>query len=135
MLPEVWWYVDSDTSTSDAEDSRRRYREFGFMEPELDMRKRADAFVDALYARSECARSRPAGAALKRSPPPSARTRARPPFPCHPTRRGCALSARPVIAVFGHSDFFNDVFERHLDISDCWLENAEVYRVALPPRH
>jgi hypothetical protein len=76
-LPEVWWYVDDETSTTDAEDSRRRYRECGFMEPELRMRKRVDAFVDALYAQPE-----------------------------------------RVIAVFGHSDFFNEVFERHLGIEN-----------------
>ena len=63
------------------------------MEPELRMRKRVDAFVDALYAQPE-----------------------------------------RVIAAFGHSDFFNEVFERHLGIEDYWLENAEVYRVELPPR-
>ena len=91
-LPEVWWYVDDETSTTDAEDSRRRYRECGFMEPELRMRKRVDAFVDALYAQPE-----------------------------------------RVIAVFGHSDFFNEVFKRHLGIENYWLENAEVYRVELPP--
>lgn len=52
-VPEVWWYVDEETSTTDPEDSRKRYQESGFMEPERVFRKRADAFVDALYARRE----------------------------------------------------------------------------------
>lgn len=90
-LPEVWWYVDDETSTSDAADSRKRYRECGFMEPESALLARVDAFVDALRARPE-----------------------------------------RVIAVFGHSDFFNFLMERHCGVSDYWLENAEVYRATLP---
>ena len=57
VLPEVWWYTDDETSTIDANDSRVRYREAGFMEPELRLRGRVDAFVDALYARPEYAHS------------------------------------------------------------------------------
>jgi len=90
-LPEVWWYVDEETSMSDAADSRKRYRECGFMEPESALLARVDAFVEALRARPE-----------------------------------------RVIAVFGHSDFFNFLMERHCGVSDYWLENAEVYRATLP---
>lgn len=46
-----------------------------------------------------------------------------------------ALRARPerVIALFGHSDYFNFLMENHCAVPDYWLENAEVYRVTLPP--
>ena len=46
-----------------------------------------------------------------------------------------ALRARPerVVALFGHSDYFNFLMERHCGVRGCWLENAEVYRVELPP--
>lgn len=46
-----------------------------------------------------------------------------------------ALRARPerVIAVFGHSDYFNFLMERHCGVEEYWLENAEVYRIELPP--
>ena len=45
-----------------------------------------------------------------------------------------ALRERPesVIAIFGHSDFFNFVMERHGGVLDYWLENAEVYPLELP---
>ena len=45
-----------------------------------------------------------------------------------------AVRARPerLIAVFGHSDYFNFLMERHGGVSDYWLENAEVYRFVLP---
>ena len=91
-LPEVWWYTDDETSKSDAADSRTRYRESGFMEPESVLNARVDALVQAVQARPE-----------------------------------------RVIALFGHSDFFNFLMERHCGVSDYWLENAEVYRVILPP--
>ena len=91
-LPEVWWYTDEETSRTDAQDSRVKYRECGFMEPELTLIKRIDAFVAELRARPET-----------------------------------------TIAVFGHSDFFNFLMENHCGVSDYWLENAEVYRVSLPP--
>ena len=44
------------------------------------------------------------------------------------------LRQRPesVIAVFGHSDFFNDLMERHGGVIDYWLENAELYSMELP---
>ena len=89
-LPEVWWYTDEDTSRVDAEDSRVKYKECGFMEPELDLIHRVRDFVAAVKARPE-----------------------------------------RVIAVFGHSDYFNFVMENHAGISDYWLENAEVYRLTL----
>ena len=43
------------------------------------------------------------------------------------------LKARPerVIAAFGHSDFFNELAERHLGLSELWLENCQVFRVEL----
>ena len=46
-----------------------------------------------------------------------------------------ALRARPekVIAIFGHSDWFNFLMERHCGVSDYWLENAECYVATLPP--
>ena len=90
-LPEVWWYTDEETSREDAFASRERYREYGFMEPELTLIKRVDAFVAALRQRPE-----------------------------------------RVIAIFGHSDFFNFVMERHGGVLDYWLENAEVYPLELP---
>mmetsp|Transcript_6908 Transcript_6908/g.23590 ORF Transcript_6908/g.23590 Transcript_6908/m.23590 type:complete len:223 (+) Transcript_6908:46-714(+) len=90
-LPAVWWYVDEETSTTDPEDSRRRYREFGFMEPDVLFRARVDACAQRLRRR--------------------------------PERR---------IALFGHSDFLNDLLERHLGVPDKWLENAEVFRAELP---
>ena len=46
-----------------------------------------------------------------------------------------AVRARPerVVAAFGHSDFFNMVCERYLNMGpDRWLENCEVLRVTLP---
>ena len=45
-----------------------------------------------------------------------------------------ALRARPepVIAVFGHSDHFNALMERHGGDGDYWLDNAEVYAFELP---
>ena len=91
-LPEVWWYTDDETSRSDPTDSRRRYKEVGFMEPELTLIQRVRTFADALRARPE-------------------RT----------------------IAVFGHSDYFNFLMENHCGVADYWLENAEVYKVILPP--
>ena len=87
-LPEVWWYTDEETSTTDAMDSRTRFRDSGFMEPELTLIKRVAAFADELRARPE-----------------------------------------RVIAVFGHSDYFNFLMENHCGVADYWLENAEVYRV------
>jgi len=52
-LPEVWWYIDDECSASDALDSRRQYRECGFMESEAAVNSRVDAFVAALRARPE----------------------------------------------------------------------------------
>jgi len=47
-----------------------------------------------------------------------------------------ALRARPepVIAVFGHSDHFNALMERHGGDGDYWLDNAEVYAFELPAK-
>jgi hypothetical protein len=44
------------------------------------------------------------------------------------------LRQRPesVIAIFGHSDFFNYLMERHCGVFDYWLENAELYSMELP---
>jgi broad specificity phosphatase PhoE len=69
-LPEVWWYTGGVQET--AAGSRERYRECGFMEPELMFIGRVDAFVEKLRQRPES-----------------------------------------VIAIFGHSDFFNYLMERH----------------------
>ena len=43
------------------------------------------------------------------------------------------VHARPerVVAVFGHSDYFNHLLEEHGGISDYWLANAEVKRVEI----
>ena len=89
-LPEVWWYTDEETSRDDAEASRVKYRECGFMEPESTLIKRVDALVAAMRARPE-----------------------------------------ERIALFGHSDFFNFLMERHCGVYDYWLENAEVYKITL----
>ena len=45
------------------------------------------------------------------------------------------VRARPerVVAVFGHSDYFNHLLEEHCGVSDCWLANAEVKRVEIGP--
>ena len=52
-LPEVWWYTDDETSKTDPLDSRVRYRDAGFMEPELTLIKRVAALADELRARPE----------------------------------------------------------------------------------
>ena len=52
-VPEVWWYTDDETSRSDPEDSRRRYKEFGFMEPQSAVEARVAQFADALRVRPE----------------------------------------------------------------------------------
>ena len=54
-LPEVWWYIDDECSPTDALDSRRQFKECGFMEPEASVNRRVDEFVAALRARPECA--------------------------------------------------------------------------------
>ena len=74
------------------EEGRARYRELGFMEPELTMWARVDALAAALRARPE-----------------------------------------RVLALFGHSDYFNVLLERHCGVEDCWLANAEVMAVPLRP--
>ena len=52
-LPEVWWYTDGEASTTDAADSRRHYREAGFMEPLRAVEARVDRLAAALRARPE----------------------------------------------------------------------------------
>ena len=47
-LPPVWWYVDEDTSKTDPDDSRVRFRDFGFHEPLAAAEARVDSFVAAL---------------------------------------------------------------------------------------
>jgi len=91
-LPPVWWYTDGETSRSEPEHSRARYRECGFMEPERTVVARVDELAAALRARPE-----------------------------------------RVIALFGHSDLFNFLMERHCAVYDYWLENAECYRAVLQP--
>ena len=48
-LPEVWWYTDEETSREDAFASRERYREYGFMEPELTLIKRVDDMLECTF--------------------------------------------------------------------------------------
>jgi len=52
-LAEVWWYTDGEASTTDAADSRRHYREAGFMEPLRAVEARVDRLADVLRARPE----------------------------------------------------------------------------------
>jgi broad specificity phosphatase PhoE len=52
-LPSVWWYTDSETSRADPADSRKRYRQFGFMEPEGEFWDRVDEFARMVRARPE----------------------------------------------------------------------------------
>ena len=56
-LPEVWWYTDGEASTTDAADSRRHYREAGFMEPLRAVEARVDRLA-AARGRAPSARSR-----------------------------------------------------------------------------
>jgi len=90
-LPEVWWYTDEESLRTNAEASRSKYREVGFMEPERLLVERVDAFVAQVRQRPE-----------------------------------------RVIAVFGHSDYFNFLMERFSGVRGYWLENAEVYQMELP---
>ena len=52
-LDEVWWYTDEETGREDPHESRARYRECGFMEPELRLFERVDAFVEQVRKRPE----------------------------------------------------------------------------------
>jgi broad specificity phosphatase PhoE len=52
-LDEVWWYTDEETGREEASESRRRYTDFGFMEPERLLFERVDAFVDRVRRRPE----------------------------------------------------------------------------------
>ena len=110
-LPPVWWYVDADTSREDPAHSRERFREFGFYEPFSSFEARVDAFVAALRVR---AARWDAALVSKGSDEHSP-------------------SAAFSVVCFGHSDFFNLLCERHLGLPGCWLNNAEVLRVELPP--
>ena len=127
-LPEVWWYTDEETSRTDAQDSRAKYRECGFMEPEPTLVARIDAFVAELRARPEATiaivghsdffnylMETYAGIRCVLSlylPQTCTFSLNMPPSP--------ALTARPPRIARTHR-------------SGYWLANAEVYKLSLPP--
>ena len=124
-LPEVWWYTDEETSKSDALDSRNRFRDSGFMEPELTLIHRVAAFADEIRARPE-----QTIAVFGHSD-----------YFNFLMENHCAFMRleHPWIscseAPFAHRPH---VFDPRVmapgGVSDYWLENAEVYRVVLPPK-
>lgn len=54
-VDDVWWYVDqeADASLESVEACQREFMTYGFVEPEVDVRRRVNAVIDAVRRRPE----------------------------------------------------------------------------------